>query len=248
MKKAEIIERSKGQVITVVLGFHRSGTSMTAHILSVLGVTMGDDAGKGMLIGNAVENQKGYWEDEDFLDLSSRLMTRAGGGWDNPPSTDRLMNVLKSKESVEPMIEDLLAKKIERGHPRWGWKDPRTVITWPLYAPYLPNARIVRLHRKPEAAVNSLLHRERNNMAVQKAMYLYTDAQVRMDRHVIGRQVFDIDYDVVISSDREAQRALITALAVFARGGDMPSDQIIDEALTVIDPNLNRSGYTMGAV
>lgn len=77
---SELLEMTRAQTVIVVMGFHRSGTSLAAKILHTLGVVMGDDEGKGMLIGEAVENPGGYYEDEDIIDLNARLMTRAGGG------------------------------------------------------------------------------------------------------------------------------------------------------------------------
>ncbi|MEO5903550.1 MAG: hypothetical protein ABIQ55_06010, partial [Gemmatimonadaceae bacterium] len=58
--------------IVCIAGMHRSGTSMTARLISLLGAYLGpDDA----LIPPAEDKPKGYWEYEPFVQLndSSRV-------------------------------------------------------------------------------------------------------------------------------------------------------------------------------
>src|SRR5689334_7144508 len=49
-------EPSQRRSLVVVLGMHRSGTSLCAHMLSVMGVDMTDD------IGASPPNPQGHWE------------------------------------------------------------------------------------------------------------------------------------------------------------------------------------------
>ena len=49
----------------VVLGMHRSGTSMTSAILEKLGINMGDET-----LGPLETNPIGHFEDRMFLELN----------------------------------------------------------------------------------------------------------------------------------------------------------------------------------
>ena len=65
--------------LIVVLGAHRSGTSLCAAAVQVLGA----DACLGEHYANE-ENQKGFFEHPDVVDFNDRLLAHLGGSWDNP--------------------------------------------------------------------------------------------------------------------------------------------------------------------
>ncbi len=76
----------------LVLGMHRSGTSVTANILVSLGVAFGDD-----LLGASHANPLGHFEDKALIRLNELILRRAGGCWDAPPSTERIQAVWPSR-------------------------------------------------------------------------------------------------------------------------------------------------------
>src|SRR5215469_594453 len=55
--------------IVLVLGMHRSGTSLCSHILSALGVDMADD------IGVNLGNDRGHWERWEIVEFHDRILT-----------------------------------------------------------------------------------------------------------------------------------------------------------------------------
>ncbi|MEP5567943.1 MAG: glycosyltransferase [Halioglobus sp.] len=65
--------------LIVVLGAHRSGTSLCAAAVASLGA----DACLGEHYANE-ENQKGFFEHPDIVDFNDRLLEFLGGSWDNP--------------------------------------------------------------------------------------------------------------------------------------------------------------------
>lgn len=65
----------------IVLGMHRSGTSMTAAILNELGVNMGEN-----LYVNYIANPIGHFEDMNFIILNRKILKTAGGNWEKPPT------------------------------------------------------------------------------------------------------------------------------------------------------------------
>src|SRR5437773_8673772 len=74
--------------IVMVLGMHRSGTSLCSHVLSALGVDMADTlAGHGMK-GPAPANPKGYWERWEIVEFHDRIFNLLNRSlW--PPGADR---------------------------------------------------------------------------------------------------------------------------------------------------------------
>ena len=65
--------------LIVVLGAHRSGTSLCAAAAQALGA----DACLGEHYANE-ENRKGFFEHPDIVDFNNRLLNEFGGSWDNP--------------------------------------------------------------------------------------------------------------------------------------------------------------------
>jgi len=64
------------QKIVVVLGMHRSGTSLLTNLLSVLGV----DLGKDLLAGDSA-NELGYWENESIYRTQDALLNHIAQDW-----------------------------------------------------------------------------------------------------------------------------------------------------------------------
>lgn len=143
-------------MIVVVLGMHRSGTSLVANVLHHLGVHMGD-----RLLGANEWNPCGHWEDLDFFELNVDLLRAAGGDWANPPGE---MAVQAVGEWFRLEMRNLVGWKNGQGRKAWGFKDPRTALTILLWHPVLMAAAkgdlyYVHTVRDEGAVVASLMRR-----------------------------------------------------------------------------------------
>ncbi len=115
-------------MIVVVLGMHRSGTSLVSGVLSKMGVNMGK-----RLLKPSVENPKGYFEDLEFFNLNATILHEAGGDWKAPPNKETLLKVMKKNREK---FRDIINRK-NKNSKLWGWKDPRTVLTIDGYMNFL---------------------------------------------------------------------------------------------------------------
>lgn len=68
--------------VIVVAGMHRSGTSLVARTLNLLGADLGPSSS---LLPAAPDNPSGFWEHRDVKELNDRLLASLGGTWDAPP-------------------------------------------------------------------------------------------------------------------------------------------------------------------
>ena len=135
----------------IVIGMHRSGTSLTSNILIKLGVNMGDK-----LLGKTFSNPLGHFEDIDFLELNEEILISAGGDHLNPPGQDAIANQFnKYKARIKKLIE-LKAKKTV-----YGWKDPRTCLTFNLFLPFIGNPYIIYCKRDANEIAQSLYKRQK---------------------------------------------------------------------------------------
>ena len=132
----------------IVLGMHRSGTSLTAGILNALGVHLGEK-----LIGATASNPIGHFENAEFVELNDTLLLAANGDAAHPP---RLSELEAVRDRFAQKIQRLIARS-ERD--LWGWKDPRTSLTISLYLPFLQNPYVVLCKRDPIQVAESLWKR-----------------------------------------------------------------------------------------
>jgi len=123
----------------VILGCHRSASSLVAKALHEAGVHMGDD-----LLSGLPDNPEGHYEDLDFLKKNVELLD--GNIWNDVER--ELMDVY-----TKPLIDS------KNTRPLWGWKDPRTVLTIDRYYEHLDDPIIVGLFRKPELVAKSMAKR-----------------------------------------------------------------------------------------
>ncbi len=143
-------------MIVVVIGVHRSGTSMLAGVLDKLGVSMGPNEEANAQ--QAKHNASGYYEDKKFLDLNERILTRSNRGWADIPDPWKVGNACASFRG--PALELIQARMA--ANEVWGWKDPRTCLTLPAYFGGLDadHTLVIRMERSKLSVVKSLLHRE----------------------------------------------------------------------------------------
>lgn len=145
------------QRVVVVLGFHRSGTSMVTRMLNLLGVDLGEEA--ELLSAEERDNARGYWEPRWMIDLNEELLALLGSGTFEPfapePGWER-------SERLDPLRER--ARELVDRHfgatRLWGWKDPRTSLTLPFWRTVVeaPMSFVVCV-RSPADAVASALKR-----------------------------------------------------------------------------------------
>lgn len=135
----------------IILGMHRSGTSLFSQWLSASGLNLGE-----RLYGASPFNPYGYYEDCDFIDIHKAALRAAGvceSGHEKPLISNGLFNTDPSpiKALVERKQQDVL----------WGWKEPRTCLFLPAYRQISPGARYVVVVRRYESIIASLVNRER---------------------------------------------------------------------------------------
>lgn len=152
----------------VVLGMHRSATSLVAMGLHRANVHIGEN-----LLGADWSNPLGHWENKAFKTLNEEILQAAGGSWQSPPSEKEILKVYpRFRAQIRAAIH-----KHERA-PMWGWKDPRTTLTIKLYLPHLVNLHIVSIFRDPVEVATSL--KRRNNIGIKQGMALAKEYNTRL--------------------------------------------------------------------
>lgn len=152
----------------IIIGMHRSGTSMLTDLLEALGLFMGRRQN---------DNQEALF----FYHLNRWLMRQSGGEWDQPELFDRVI----ADPARRPLFTDFLRHTLGTpravsflGWPRylrcrnvanldaaWGWKDPRTTFTLPLWLDIFPDAKVLHIYRNGVDVASSLRVRSQGGLA-----------------------------------------------------------------------------------
>ena len=176
----------------VILGMHRSGTSMIGGVLARLGINMGELFRDTRIVSNPL----GFYEDINFLNLNKEILNEAGGSWENPPKMELIL-------SQQGKFDDNIQKLINNKTQLWGWKDPRTSLTIRLFLPYLQNVYFIVCYREPKAVANSL--HKRSGMQYDKAIKLYEIYEREIEnffKDYPNLQKLKLNYKEIISNPR----------------------------------------------
>ena len=141
--------------IVCVLGMHRSGTSVAARLMNLLGVDLGAEE---QLLSSQPDNPKGYWEYQPILDINEEILGRLGGNWHEPPPSRPGWETAAEFADLRQRARDLVARTFASAD--WGWKDPRTCLTLPFWKRILPPVHYVICMRSPAEVAASLEQRE----------------------------------------------------------------------------------------
>ncbi|WP_312124234.1 rhamnan synthesis F family protein [Pseudomonas sp.] len=221
--------------IIVVLGMHRSGTSTITRSLQALGVSLGDK-----LHPAGFDNPKGFWEDEDVIQLNELLLRDIGSAYDR-------LGLTSSAFMSEPIIQEhlsravgILKKKIENTS-LWGVKDPRISRLLPFWKKVFEtleiDIRYVISLRNPLSVAASL--EKRNGFESSKSYYLWLEHVlpalniVKNENHVI------VSYDQVLSAPRDQLTRIAEALDL-----KVSNDELQEFEKSFIDNSLRHTAHT----
>ncbi|MDC0302896.1 sulfotransferase family protein [bacterium] len=134
------------QQVVVVLGMHRSGTSLLTGTLQEAGLVLGD------VVTSAPHNRKGNREALPIRALHDDLLQCSGGSWCQPPAQVVWQSAHRlQRDQIIAGFQDELC---------WGFKDPRSLFCLKGWLEVLPKLHAVAIVRHPEAVARSLLARE----------------------------------------------------------------------------------------
>ncbi|MCU0525783.1 MAG: hypothetical protein MUF72_13255 [Elainella sp. Prado103] len=170
----------------IVVGMHRSGTSLTAGLLQSAGLHIGSE----LMQGNS-SNPRGHFENIDFYRFHQAVLRSQGvneDGW-----------TLQESIAVEdPYIQE--AQILIQRHgiaPMWGWKDPRTVLLLNFWAQQLPDSKFLCVYRAPWEVVDSLYRR--GDKLFQKQPELAIKVWIHYNRKILDFYKKSVDRCILVN-------------------------------------------------
>jgi hypothetical protein len=171
----------------VVLGMHRSGTSVIAGILESLGVKMIRVQPRGGW-PTSWANPTGYLEDPEFVDLDNRIL----GLGSEPGSAPIYQKTLNNR--IPLFRKEIQALVMSRAG-IWGWKNPWTVLTVDFYLASLRNPYFILCRRNHQEVLTSLDRHGRTYQGVKDLIMEFEARLNSLSTVLKGHELFEVDYN-----------------------------------------------------
>jgi len=134
----------------IIIGMHRSGTSILTKVLEKSGIFMG------------VIKDPNY-EAMHFLSINQQVLWKSGFDWYRPgiPEPSQWHDIPPSELYREHFRLNGRWARIKQNlkNEDWGWKDPRNTFTLEMWLKKFPGAKVIHLIREEQAVVDSLQRR-----------------------------------------------------------------------------------------
>jgi len=173
----------------LMTGMHRSGTSFLARALNLRGVYLGDyqeftsDEWRP-----AIDNLRGHWENQRFLELADETLSISNGSWHKIPQKIRVNSKIKNG------IKNLTKNLVENSLLASGLKDPRILLCLNEWKKFFPKKFvIVGIFRNPLKVSESL--KIRNGFSYSKSIELWKNYNENLLNYLEKYDGFLIDFD-----------------------------------------------------
>jgi O-antigen biosynthesis protein len=193
-----------GRQLVVVLGVHRSGTSVCTRSLYVFGF----DLGKSLMPPETANNDKGFWEDLDIVALNDEMLAACSRKWYSLlPLTACDIDQLVEQGFLDKASQ-LLESKLSAPN-NFAFKDPRLSKLLPLWESALQalnaDVRYLYVVRNPLSVAASL--RARDAFPLAKSLLLWCSDALSFLESIGNTQVLFVSYERLMQDPQaELQR------------------------------------------
>lgn len=201
-------------MIVLVIGMHRSGTSALAGMLHSNGIIMGRD-GK-WYPPPMKENPKGFYENKEFRGVNDAILRDHGYRVKSFDPAVPTMDRSRVRSDTRDRME-LLVQEYDRQFKDWGWKDPRTCLTLPIWLDVMEGLGIhkdrmrVLIPHRPAGDVEASMKRRGNR---EKEPGQFRDLAIAYHKAVLDACARRVDFKVIdyraLMFEPEAVAKLVT--------------------------------------
>ncbi|MCK5917020.1 MAG: glycosyltransferase [Cocleimonas sp.] len=174
----------------IVLGMHRSGTSVLAGLVSLFGGYIGSD-----IMPPTKDNPKGYFENNKIYQLNEKILKENNASWDdflfsvddiNEENTIKYIN--QAKEIIKNDLKYIKKTII---------KDPRLCILFPIWEKALNqlgvNIKLIFMYRSPMEVAHSL--EKRDGIPIEKGLMLWSHYFLQSEYYSRRYERIIVEYD-----------------------------------------------------
>ena len=231
----------KPWVMVAMLGVGRSGTSAIARGLQAIGVDLGDNLRPG-----GGKNPTGFFEDNDFLEISRRLKRTLAVRADDVRLLEDAEYDLPEVRKVEDDCVEMIRRRFGNS-PIWGYKYARTSRFLPFFGRVFERCgvevRYVFAVRNPLSVARSRARLEPHRGTQEKSDLEWLTNVVPHFERTRGTTCVFVDYDRVMA-DPAAE------LERMARGLGLPVDDKVRREIAIyrdeyLKPGVRHSHFAI---
>lgn len=214
---------SKPAKLIVVLGMHRSGTSLLAEALHAGGFGVAEN----LLDTEPAINSRGFWEDADVVAINETILESLACHWH---SLNQLPGNWLERSEIKSLQQEAKAL-LQKNYCQQAMlvKDPRMTRLWAFWQELFADLGIevypLLLLREPLAVAHSL--QSRNGLSLDYGLLLWARYLADLGNSLTGQSWSALDYDDLLADpagqigaaleqlgiDQELDTAAITAVA-----------------------------------
>ena len=213
----------------LILGMHRSGTSVLGRIITRLGFYPGPE---DQLMEPLDENPTGFWERRDVRNINDKILAFNNSSWDCPYEAFPFSRELP--EELSHSISSIVSK-MESRYPYF-IKDPRfslTALHWfNKYTNFFPILAI----RNPFEVALSL--NKRNSFPIELGLAIWEVYTISALNILNNDNYFLYDYNTLITDPKDTISRLLVILKKF---NIRVNEVSIDDLVSLVDLSLKRN-------
>ena len=218
----------------IVLGMHRSGTSITTRLINMMGAYFGPESSVGEI---TIDNPKGFWERPEVFKLNESILAAQGCSWHDLARWNMNTPPVAHDSQLKTMNKIILGMDAFRP---WVLKDPRLCLLLPLWRRFLEVPIIVIVHRDPVEIALSL--QKRDGFPLENGLQLWERYAHGIVRHSHDLPRIHIRHEDLLKHPAQTCHNLYQQLVDYGvRRLALPTEK---EITAFIDPKLDRSKPT----
>lgn len=231
------VDKENPKHIVVVLGMHRSGTSLLTRGLQVLGVDLGVNL-YGGIIGN---NDKGFFEDVDINEFNVEFLKALGREWHS-------IEPVQLEEFNSPVVQEYKLKAIQLMRSKvnntqcFGLKDPRIAKLMPFWLAVFDHLKVrvsyIIAFRNPMSVARSL--KKRDGFDLEKGYLLWREHMLSSLENTEGCERLVVEYDRLVANPEEELQRIAE---IFGLPFDPLSQGFIEYKTEFLDSSLRHTEF-----
>ncbi|MBS0488142.1 MAG: sulfotransferase [Proteobacteria bacterium] len=221
----------------LVLGMHRSGTSVLARTLNLLGIAVGDN--ESLLPAHPTDNPSGYWERSDIVACHDEFLAAGGYSWSRVAGFSASDLGLAVRQALEKRLRQSIAQLDRSGRP-WLVKDPRLCLLVSQWLPLFDQIACVVAVRDPRDVAASILRERLRGAYTSNFLLMLWEKYLRTAMSDLsGKRALFVSYERLLADPLRESTRIKHALTELGVAG--LHDPITKELGDFVNPALRRS-------
>ena len=195
--------------LLLILGMHRSGTSVAARLANLVGWDLGNQ-----LLAPRADNPKGFWEHAGVFEAHEQYLRAVHCTWAHPGTAAEILSDKSALRDLGSRLAAILQRDL-KGE-RIAVKDPRACRLLPVWKDVVADLDIRPsywiVYRNPREVARSLL--QRDQIPLSQGYLLWYRYVSEAERATRGARRAFMDFESLLTDWRSAMRETWTTLGL----------------------------------